>query len=134
MRKSIAFVVAVVFSVAGAIRAAEQPAKDRTVHIDHPVTVGDQVLPEGTYRVDLIANSDTARFVQGTRVVAEVPCAVNPASVVYRGNSVHLKTGQPYGDRLVKIVFAKSKLALEFPESATAANSNPPATVESASR
>ena len=88
---------------------------EQTVRLDRAAMVGGTVLPAGTYRVDLAAGRDVARFVQGKRTVAEAPCKVELAQVVYRGNAAHIRTGDDGHDRLVKIVFASSKLAVEFP-------------------
>jgi hypothetical protein len=87
----------------------------QTVNLDRAAMVGGTILPAGTYQVAVAAGKDVARFVQGKRTVAEAPCKVEVAEVMYPGNAAHIRTGDDGHDRLVKIVFASSKLQVEFP-------------------
>jgi hypothetical protein len=108
---SVLFVAATL--LAGTSHAAvDQP---QSVKLDRATIVGTTVLPAGTYKLELVAGSDTARFVQGKRVVAEAPCKIGLAQVMYPGTAVHYRTSGGGQDRLLKIVFSSSKLAVEFP-------------------
>jgi hypothetical protein len=114
--------VAATILLAGAAHAS---ADAQSVRLDRPAMVGETILPAGTYHVDLPAGRDVARFVQGKRTVAEAPCKVEEAQVIYPGNATHVRTGDDGQARLVKIVFASSKLAVEFPaEHAVAAEAS----------
>ena len=115
MKSRFASVLVVVATLlAGAAEAASIERKE-TVKVDRPAIVGGSVIPAGTYTLDLAAGLDTVRFLQGKRTVAEAPCKVGLAQVVYPGNAVHYRTGEAGQDRLIKIVLAGSKLAIEFP-------------------
>ena len=105
--------VAAAILLAGAAHASVEGQK--SVRLDRAAMVGGTILPAGTYRVDLAVGRDTATFFQGKRIVAEAPCKVEIAEVVYPGNATHIRTGVDGHDRLVKIVFASEKLAVEFP-------------------
>lgn len=112
--------VAATILLAGAAQASADA--QQTVRLDRAAIVGGTVLPAGTYHVDLAAGHDVARFVQGKRTIAEAPCKVEGAEVMYPGNAAHVRTDGDGQARLVKIVFASSKLAVEFPaEQAVAA-------------
>jgi hypothetical protein len=100
--------------LAGAAHAASIDKKEH-VTLDRAALVGGVVLPAGNYRVELAADPDTARFVVGKRTVAETTCKIRLAHVYYRGDAVHYLTGDGGHDRLVKLVFASSRLAVEFP-------------------
>jgi hypothetical protein len=124
-----AFVLAATI-LAGAAQAASIEKKEY-VTLDRTAVVGGSVLPAGNYRVKLAIDPDTATFLQGRRVVAEAPCKVRPAQVFYRGDAVHYLTGDGGHDRLIKLVFASSRLAIEFPTDlavATVATDSPTAT------
>ena len=99
--------------IAGAAHASALP-KHTTVTLDQPAKVGVSVLPAGTYQVELGSAPDTARFVQAKRTIAETPIKVGVEAAQYRGNALHYKNeaGQ---QRLLKIVFAPSGIAVEFP-------------------
>ena len=115
MKSRLAPVLVVVATLlAGAAQAASTDRKE-TVKLDRPAIVGGGVIPAGIYKLDLSADGDTVRFVQGKRTVAEAPCKVGLAQVVYPGNAVHYRTGVGPQDRLIKIVLADSRLAIEFP-------------------
>jgi hypothetical protein len=113
--------VVVAALLAGAAAAAPKEAKRQSISLDRPALVGGTVLPAGSYQLELIAGTDTARFVQRDRIVAEVPCKVGFAQVIYSGNAVHYRTGESGPDRLIKIVLASSKLAIVFPSESGAA-------------
>ena len=102
--------------IAGAAQAASALPKRTTVTLDQPAKVGASVLPAGTYQVEL--SSDVARFIQAKRTVAEAPVKVGVEAAQYRGNALHYKNeaGQ---QRLLKIVFAPSGIAVEFPAEVT---------------
>jgi hypothetical protein len=103
--------------LAGAAPAWSKEAK-QAVSLDRTTIVGTSVLPAGTYGIELGPGRETARFTTKGRTVAEVPCRVEFAEVVYPGVAVHYRTGGPGVDRLVKIVFADSNLAIQFPRDA----------------
>ena len=107
--------------LAGAAQASALP-KRTTVKLDQPAKVGTAVIPAGTYRVEL--GTDTARFVQGKTTVAETPAKVGVEAVRYAGNALHYRSeaGQ---QRLLKIVFAPSGIAVEFPAEAESAGASP---------
>src|SRR6185436_11859456 len=115
MRNRMAPVLVVIAAlVSGAASAASKQTKE-IVSLDRPALVGGTVLPAGSYRIELVAGSDTARFVQKDHTVAEVPCKVGFAEVVYPGNAVHYRNGEGGPDRLIKIVLENPKLAIVFP-------------------
>ena len=87
--------------------------KKETIKLDRASIVGNAVLQAGSYEIELSADPDKVRFVQGRRTVAEVPVKVGLATVVYPGNAVHYRTAENGEERLIKIVVAKSKLAIE---------------------
>jgi len=111
--------IASVFVLAAALLAGttHASAKDpkRTISLDRTAIVGTTVLAVGTYGIELTPSREAARFVTKGRTVAEVPCRVDFAEVVYPGIAVHYRTGGSGPDRLVKIVFASSNLAIQFP-------------------
>ncbi len=122
MRNRIASVLVLVSVLAfGAASAASKDRKE-FVNVDRETVVGGSVLPAGTYRIDLSTGPDKARFIKGKDVVAEVPCSVGLADVVYSGNAVHYRTQAGDRDRLIKIVFADTKMAVEFPAEAVSAS------------
>jgi hypothetical protein len=113
MSRRIASVLLLLSSLlAGAANASSALPKRTTVTLDQPAKVGASVLPAGTYQVEL--SSNVARFVQAKRTVAEAPVKVGVEAAQYRGNALHYKdeAGQ---QRLLKIVFAPSGIAVEFP-------------------
>jgi len=115
MRKRFASVLlAATALLAGAAHAASID-KHPTVQLDRDAIVGGAVVPAGTYRLELATGRDTAKFVQGKRTVAEAPCKVGLAEADYPGTAVHYRTAEGGRDRLVKITFAGSHLAVEFP-------------------
>ena len=118
MRSRIASVLAATFLVLGAAHAA--PLDRQTVKLDRPAIVGATVVPAGTYRVELVPGRDTARFLQGKKVVAEAPCRVGLAEVTYPGTAVHFRPETDGRERLTKIVVSSSKLAIEFPSEVAA--------------
>jgi hypothetical protein len=111
--------VAATILLAGATHASADAWQ--TFRLDRAAIVGVTVLPAGTYHVDLAAARDVARFVQGKRTVAEAPCRVEQVPPVYAGNATHVRIGDDGQARLVKIVFASSKLSVEFPGEPTVA-------------
>jgi len=119
---SVFFVAATL--LAGAAHAASIDKKE-SITLDRTALVGGSVLPAGNYRIELGADPETARFVQGRRTVAETPCKIRLAQVVYPGDAVHYRTGEGGTDRLIKIVFASSRLAIEFPAQADGATDAP---------
>jgi hypothetical protein len=67
------------------------PAK-KTVHIQHRLQVGDTTLAPGDYTI--VVDGSEARFEQGRKVVARVPCAIKESGtkspqdvVVYDANA-----------------------------------------------
>lgn len=130
MKSRYAAVLVVASVLAGAAQAASIDRK-QTITLDRAAMVGGSVLPAGVYRIDLAAGPDTVRFVQGKRTVAEVPCKVGLAQVVYPGNALHFHTGDAGRDRLIEIVLADSKLAIDFPGDPAAAADAPVATAAS---
>lgn len=126
MKRSTASVlVAATILIAGAAHASTQA--QQTVSLDRAAMVGGTILPAGTYQVALAVGNDVAKFSQGKRTIAEAPCKVEVAQVMYPGNAAHIRTGDDGHDRLVKIVFASSKLAVEFPAEQGAAAEAPAA-------
>ena len=121
--------LASVFFVAATLLADAAPAAsiDRKEHVtlDRAALVGGSVLPAGDYRIELGADPDTAKFVQKKHVVAETSCKIRLAELFYRGDAVHYLTGQGGHDRLIKIVFASSRIAIEFPTEADGATETP---------
>jgi hypothetical protein len=115
--------IASAFVLAAALLAGASPASSKeakqAVSLDRTAIVGTSVLPAGTYGIELAPGRETVRFVSKGRTVAEVPCRVEFAEVVYPGVAVHYRTGQTGVDRLVKIVFADSKLAIQFSRDTT---------------
>jgi len=109
-----AAVLATATLLAGSAVAAPAETKD-TVKLARATVVGSSVLPSGSYRVELSSDPETVRFVQGGKTVAEAPCKLGVAAVVYPGNAVHIQTGADGQDRLTKIVFRDSKIAIEVP-------------------
>ena len=115
MRHRIASLVLVSAALlAGAPPAASKETK-QTINLDRAALVGETVLPAGSYGIEFAPGRGTARFVTKGRAVAEVPCRVELADVVYPGIAVHYRTGGTGPDRLIKVVFASSNLAIQFP-------------------
>jgi hypothetical protein len=106
--------------LAGAAGAASRDSRE-TVKIDRSALVAGSVISPGTYKVELAADMDSVRLVQGERTVVEAPCTVALTPLVYPGNAVHYRDGQGGQDRLIKIVLAGSKLAIELPTEAEGA-------------
>ena len=100
--------------LAGAVQAAPKATK-QTVSLDRAALVGESVVPAGTYGLELAASHETVRFVTKGHTVAEAPCRVEFAEAVYPGVAVHYRTVDAGPEQLVKIVFADSNLAIEFP-------------------
>lgn len=115
MKTRFAPVVVVAATLLAGAAHATSIARKQTVTLDHPAIVGESVLPAGTYRIDLFAGPDTARFLQGKRTVAESPYKVGLARILYPGDAVHYLSVDGGHDRLKKIVFASSGLVIEFP-------------------
>ncbi len=114
----------VLFVAAALLAGASQAAsldKDQTVKLDRTALVGGSVVPPGTYRIKFASGPETAKFVQGKRTIAEVPCKVGLADVVYPGTAVHYRTDEAGTSRVTKIVFSSTKLAVEFPTAPAAA-------------
>ena len=105
--------------IAGAAQASALP-KRTTVTLDQPAKVGAEVLPAGTYRLELGSDPGTVRFVQGKRTVVEAPVKIGLEAAHYAGNAVHYRT-EAGEQRLLKIVLAPSGIAVEFPAEATSA-------------
>jgi hypothetical protein len=115
MRKRIASaVLATATLLAGAAHAAALDKKE-TINLDRAAVVGRNVLPSGSYKIELASDPDTVRFLQAGKTVAEAPCKLGLAAVVYPGNAVHFRTAEKGPDRLTKIVLAGSKIAIEIP-------------------
>jgi hypothetical protein len=112
LRIASALVVAATL-LTGAAEAAF--AGKQTVTLDRPAIVGETMLPAGTYRIDLFAGPDTARFFQGKHAVAEARYRVELARALFDGDELHYLAEDSGRDRLIKIVFATSGLAIEFP-------------------
>jgi hypothetical protein len=106
--------------LAGAASAASRNHTE-TIKVDRAALVAGSVIPAGTYRIELAADMDSVKLVQGGRTVVEAPCTVALTQLVYPGNAVHYRDGQGSQDRLIKIVLADSKLAIELPADAAAA-------------
>jgi hypothetical protein len=109
--RSVPVLVVAATLLAGAAGAASR----ETIRVDRPALVAGSVIPAGTYQVELAADMDAVRLVQGKRTVIEAPCTVALTPLVYSGNALHFREGQGGRDRLIKIVLASSKLAIEFP-------------------
>ncbi len=116
--------VAAATLLAGAAHAASIDKKE-SITLDRTAIIGGKVLPAGSYRIELATDPDTARFVRGKRTVAEAPCKIGLATLFYRGDAVHYRPGNGGHDRLIKIVFASSKLAIEFPAEVDGATDAP---------
>ncbi len=115
MKSRFASVLVVVATLlAGAAGAASRDTRE-TIKVDRAATVAGSVIPPGIYKVELAADLDSVRLVQGERTVVEAPCTVALTPLVYPGNAVHFRNGEGGQDRLIKIVLASSKLAIEFP-------------------
>jgi hypothetical protein len=110
--------------VAGGAQAASHE-KNQTVTLDRPAVVGGNVLPAGTYRIEV--SHDTAKFVQGKRTVVEAGAKVGLEPAYYRGNAVHYRTVEGR-EQLTKIVFGTSGLALDFTTEVAAAGREAPIT------
>jgi hypothetical protein len=106
--------------LAGAAGAASRDARE-TIKVDRTAVVAGSILPPGTYRVELAADMDSVRLVQGERAVVEAPCTVALTQLVYPGNAVTYREGDGGREQLIKIVLASSKLAIEFPAETTGA-------------
>jgi hypothetical protein len=129
MKNRIALAAALVFVAATAAGAG--PAKPRTIELDRDAIVGTAVVPAGSYQLDFGVGRTTATFLQGKRVVAEVPVAVGLTQAIYAGTAVHYRATDAGHDRLLKIVFATDKIAVEFPaESTVAGEPKAPGTTE----
>lgn len=112
MRSRLASAFAVIAILLAARADAAPIDKQETIKLDRAAIVGNRVLPSGSYRIELSSDPDTVRFVQAGRTVAEAPCKLGLAAVVYPGNAVHYRTAEDGRDRLIKIVLADSKLAI----------------------
>src|SRR5882672_5838192 len=120
MKSRFASVLVVVATLLhGAALAASRETRE-TIKIDRAAAVAGSVIPPGIYRVELAADMDSVRFVQGARTVVEAPCTVALTQLVYPGNAVHYRNVSGGQDRLIKIVLASSKLAIELPAEAGA--------------
>jgi len=125
MRKpfqSVLLAAATVFLASIQVGAAP---KRETIRLDHAVLVGGSVLEAGTYGVEIALGLDAVSFVQGRRVVTTVPCKVGLTQVVYPGNAIHSRTDDSGRDRIVKIVLADSKLAIDLATEAPGAQNDP---------
>ena len=103
------------------VTAAAAP-KSEIVNLDRTVLVGGAVLSAGTYRLD-VTPEGTARFTQKQKTIAEAPCKLGLAEVIYPGTAVHYRAEPDGRERLVKVVFASSKIAVEFPQEVAVAGS-----------
>ena len=99
--------------LAGRAHAAPAPKREE-IKLDRPATVGGAIVPPGTYRVEIASDLTTATLFQGRRPVATAPVHVGLAQVLYPGNAVHFRSEGGSADRLVKIVFADSRLSVDF--------------------
>lgn len=97
----------------GRAEAAPAPRREE-IKLDRSAAVGGALVPPGTYRVEIASDLATATLFQGKRPVATAPVHVGLAQVVYPGNAVHFRPEAGGADRLVKIVFADSRLSVEF--------------------
>ena len=113
IRIASALVVAATLWVGSAVAASA--VKKETIRLDRAALVGGTLVPPGTYQLELSPSGDTVRFVQGKRTVTEAPCSVGLDQPLYPGTAIHYRIGQGGADRLVRIVFADSKLAIQFP-------------------
>jgi hypothetical protein len=113
IRRIVSALVVASTLLTGAAEAAF--AGKQTVILDRPAIVGETLLPAGTYRIDLFAGPDTARFFQGKHAVADAPYRVELARALFDGDELHYLAEDSGRDRLIKIVFATSGLAIEFP-------------------
>jgi hypothetical protein len=121
MRKRFASVLVVAATLlAGAAGAASRDTRE-IIKVDRTALVAGSVIPAGTYRLELAADMDSVRLVEGGRTVVEAPCTVALTQLVYPGNAVTYRDGENGQDRLIKIVLADSKLAIEFPTDAAVA-------------
>lgn len=93
---------------------AGSTTKKETIRLDRAALVGSTLIQPGTYQLELSPAGDTVRFVQGKRTVTETPCSVGLGQPLYAGTAIHYRTGGDGADRLVRIVFADSKLAIQF--------------------
>ena len=99
--------------LAGRAQAAPTPKREE-IKLDRPAVVGSTVVPPGTYRVEIASDLATATLFQGKSPVATAPVHVGFTQVVYPGNAVHVRPEAGAPDRLVKVVFSDSRLAVEF--------------------
>lgn len=114
MKSRLAAAVIVTATLFAARTHAAPIAKQETVKLDRAAIVGSSVLPAGSYRIELASDPDTVKFVQAGRTVAEAPCKLGLATVIYPGNAVHYRAAEDGQSRLIKIVLADSKLAIEL--------------------
>ena len=112
---------------AGSVQAAVV-AKTETINLDRAALVGGTLIEPGTYQIEFVPGVDAVRFVQGKRTVTETAVSLALGQPLYPGNAIHYRTGGDGPDRLVKIVFAGSKLALQFPVDEAGAAETPIAT------
>jgi len=110
--KNAAFLFAAATVALAASAGSDAPRKEK-VHLDRPALIAGTLIPAGDYRVEIVPDLEKAVFTQGKRTVAEIPCRVGLTRPVYSGNAVHYKESAE-GDRLVRIVFADAKLAVDF--------------------
>jgi len=115
MRNRFAFALAVLATLWAGSALAGSNLRKETIRLDRVALVGGTVVQPGTYQLELAPAGDTVRFVQGKRTVTEAPCSVGLDQPLYAGTAIHYKTGRGGADRLVRIVFADSKLAIQFP-------------------
>jgi hypothetical protein len=113
MRANPLAAILIVTLAAGSALAASAPKKEE-IRLDHALRVGSTLVPAGVYRVELSADWNTATLLQGKQIVVVAPVRVGPAQVVYSGNAIHSRTEADGRDRLVKVVLADSKLAVDF--------------------
>jgi hypothetical protein len=114
MKSRVASVLLVAATLVSGVVSAGSTGKQQTVRLDRDTVVGSTTLPRGTYRLNVAAGLTTATFVQGKHTVAEAPCKVEVVQAVYPDTAVHYRNGVGGPDRLIKIVFSGSNLAVEF--------------------
>ena len=124
MTRRVAFTFAVLAALFAGAAVASAAAR-RNVTLDRDAIVGGRLVPAGSYALELPSGPSVARFVQGQRIVAEVPCHVGPAQSVYDGNAMHYQSGGGAHDQLIKIVFGELRLAVEFPTETAGATEAP---------
>lgn len=121
------------FLVAATAAIAAPAAKRTEIKLDHPVLVGNTLVPAGTYRLEISPELDGVRLFKGNDPVVAAPARVDVARVVYPGTALHTRPQADGRDKLVKIVLSDAKLAIDLDPAASSV-AEAPATRPSESR